>query len=93
MVTASSSNRPTNLPDMPESTLQQLLDLAAKFFKKDVSTLSGPGDIFESLGIDSVAALDLMTEVEDQFDIEIPDYELRDVKTFEQLASLVERRR
>ena len=40
------------------------------------------GDVFESLGVDSMQVLELLSELELEFDVEIPDYELRDVKTF-----------
>ena len=43
-------------------------------------------------GIDSVQAMDLLTELEDHFDVEIPDYELQDARTFAQLAEVLRRR-
>lgn len=74
------------------STAQRLMDLAAKRFEVDASTLKAEGDIFASLGIDSMHVLSLLTEVEMEFDVEIPDYELRDVKTFAQLAECIDQR-
>jgi acyl carrier protein len=41
----------------------------------------------------SMKALELLSEVELEFDVEIPDYELQDVKTFAQLAEKIEERR
>lgn len=74
------------------STVDTLLNLAAKTFGKDASTLSASDDFFEALGIDSLQAMDLLTELEDTFSVEIPDYELADVRTFEELAELIGRR-
>jgi len=74
------------------TTVEQLIQLAAKRFKADAGSLEAGGDIFQSLGIDSMHVLELLTEVELEFDVEIPDYELRDVKTFTQLAECIDRR-
>ena len=74
------------------TTLEQLLDLAGKRFKKDRAALLPAGDVFESLGVDSMQLLELLSELEAHFDVEIPDYELRDVRTFAELAACIERR-
>lgn len=72
--------------------IDRLLALAARRFSVDVSTLSAGQDLFEALGIDSLQALDLLTELEDTFDVEVPDYELQDVRTFAELAAVIEDR-
>ena len=74
------------------TTVTQLLELCAKRFHKDVSELAPESDVFESLGIDSMAVLSLLSELELHFEVEIPDYELRDVRNFSQLAECIERR-
>ena len=74
------------------TTVEQLIELSAKRFKVEASALKAQEDIFQSLGIDSMHVLELLTEVELEFDVEIPDYELRDVKTFAQLAECIDRR-
>ena len=74
------------------TTLTTLLSLAAKTFGKDASTLQAGDDFFEALGIDSLQAMDLLTELEDTFSVEIPDYELADVRTFQELAEIIGRR-
>jgi acyl carrier protein len=75
------------------ATLDELLDLAGKRFKKERSALLPEGDVFESLGVDSMQMLELLSELESHFDVEIPDYELRDVRTFTQLAACIDKRR
>ena len=74
---------------MAEKLVQRLMELAAKRFKADLSVLEADQDFFQALGIDSVQAMDLLTELEDEFDVEIPDYELQGVTTFEGLAKLI----
>ncbi|MCC7460272.1 MAG: acyl carrier protein [Proteobacteria bacterium] len=72
--------------------LQKLMELASKKFNVEKSTLSAKDDLFEKLQINSIQALSLLTDLEREFQIEIPDYELQDVKTFEQLAQLINNR-
>lgn len=74
------------------TTVSQLLELCAKRFHKDVSALRPDSDVFDSLGIDSMAVLSLLSELEQHFEVEIPDYELRDVRNFAQLAECIDRR-
>jgi acyl carrier protein len=45
--------------------------------------------MFDTLGIDSMDALELLTDLEQAFDVEIPDYEVQDVRTFQELAEVV----
>jgi acyl carrier protein len=71
---------------------KKLIALAAKRFDKDASTLTAGDDFFEKLGIDSYQAMDMLTELEEQFDVEIPDYEVQGVSTFGGLAELIGRR-
>jgi acyl carrier protein len=75
-----------------DSTVQRLIELAARRFKLDASTLAPGGDVFESLGVDSMQVLELLSELELEFDVEIPDYELRGVKTFGELARVIDQR-
>ena len=72
--------------------LNRLLDLAAKRFERDRTELDPLDDFFEKLGIDSYQAMELMSDIEEAFDVEIPDYELQGVKTFTALAEVLERR-
>ncbi len=72
---------------------ERLIRLAAKRYGADPEGIKPQHDIFESLGIDSFAAAELMSELEMDFDIEIPDYELQGVKTFAALAAVIDKRR
>ncbi len=74
-------------------TAQKLIELAARRFGADPSQLKPADDMFASLGIDSFQAADLMSEVEIEFDVEIPDYELQGIKTFQALAEKIDARR
>ncbi len=80
------------MPD-PNDTLTRLIALAAKRFSADAAALRPDDDFFETLGINSIQALELLSELEDEFDVEIPDYELQGVKTFTALAACIQKRR
>jgi len=73
--------------------LDRLIRLAAKKYGADAGTLRSDDDVFEKLGIDSFQAAELMSELELEFDVEIPDYELQGVKTFGALAAVIDKRR
>jgi acyl carrier protein len=73
--------------------VQELIALAATHFGVDAAQIEPTDDVFERLGIDSMKALELLTEIEMTFDVEIPDYELQDMKTFQDLADIIAQRR
>jgi acyl carrier protein len=74
-------------------TTARLITLAAKKFKVNAESLSADQDFFDALGIDSVQALELLSDLEIEFDVEVPDYELQGVKTFAALAQVIDDRR
>ncbi len=73
--------------------LDRLITLAADKYSVDAGTIKPEADVFETLGIDSFQAAELMSELEMEFDVEIPDYELQGVKTFSGLAGVIDKRR
>ena len=77
---------------MMSTSLDRLIQLSAKRYSVDASTITPSDDIFDKLGIDSFQAVELMSELELEFDVEIPDYELRGVKTFDELARVIDQR-
>jgi len=77
---------------MSDAILTRLLELAAKRFGADASTLQPNDDVFDALSIDSLQALELVTDLENAFGVEVPDYELQDARTFQQIADVVRER-
>ena len=73
--------------------VERLKELAVKRFGAPAEALGPDDDLFETLGIDSLQALDLLTDLEDAFDVEIPDYEIQGVTTLGGLAAVIERHR
>jgi acyl carrier protein len=70
----------------------RLLQLAAQRFQRTLEDLSLDDDLFAVLGIDSVQALELLSDLEREFRVEVPDYELADVRTFADLVDKIEER-
>jgi acyl carrier protein len=75
-----------------DHTLDEILNLAAAHFKVPREKLSPDDDFFNTLGIDSLQALDLLTRLEHHFRIELPDYELQGVSDFRTLANRIQAR-
>jgi len=75
-----------------DETLDEILNLAAAHFKVPREKLSPDDDFFQSLGIDSLQTLDLLTKLENHFRVELPDYELQGVTDFRTLAGKIQAR-
>ena len=75
-----------------EQTVDEVLDLAAAHFKVPRPQLSPDDDFFKKLGIDSLQTLDLLTRLENHFQVELPDYELQGVSDFRTLAQRIQSR-
>jgi acyl carrier protein len=75
-----------------EQTLDEILSLAANHFKVPRETLAPDDDFFQKLGIDSLQALELLTRLEQHFNVELPDYELQGVSDFRTLAERIQAR-
>lgn len=75
-----------------QKVLHELMDQASERFEVDRDALSPDDDLFAALGIDSMQALELITLLENHFSIELPDYELQDVRDFRGLATVIHER-
>ena len=75
-----------------QNTTEQILQLAAEHFKVPRQKLTPDDDFFKELGINSLQALDLLTRLEQHFQIELPDYELQGVSDFRTLAERIQSR-
>ena len=78
---------------MADEIVPRLQQIAVKRFGDRAAALTADADLFEVLGIDSLQALDLLTDLEEAFRVEIPDYELEGVSTLGGLAAIIRRRR
>lgn len=76
----------------PDQTVDEILTLASTHFKVPREKLTPDDDFFKTLGIDSLQALDLLTRLENHFNVELPDYELQGVTDFRTLATRIQSR-
>ncbi len=76
-----------------DDVMVELRRLAVARFGPAAGALAGGDDLFDGLGIDSLQALDLLTDLEAAFRCEIPDWELQGVTTLDGLAAVIRRRR
>jgi acyl carrier protein len=70
----------------------EILGLASRHFGIDRATLGPHDDLFDTLGINSLQVLELLTRLEEHFSIELPDYELQGVTDARGLAERIARR-
>jgi acyl carrier protein len=75
-----------------EQTTDEIIGLAASHFKVPREKLAPDDDFFEKLGINSMLALELLTRLENHFNVELPDYELQGVTSFRTLAERIQAR-
>jgi acyl carrier protein len=75
-----------------EQTTKEVLELATKHFKVVDGSLQADDDFYKKLGIDSLQALDMLSRLENHFQIELPDYEVQGVSDFKTLAERIQSR-
>jgi len=75
-----------------EQVTDEILTLASTHFKVSRETISPRDDFFKTLGIDSLQALELLTRLENHFNVELPDYEVQGVNDFSTLAERIQAR-
>lgn len=59
-------------------------------FDVDISELTENTNIEEDLGADSVEVIDLLMSLEDEFDVEIPDEAIDEIRTIADLTAYIE---
>jgi acyl carrier protein len=75
-----------------EQTTDEILDLTAACFGVPREQLGPEDDFFQKLGINSLQALELLTRLENHFNVELPDYEFQGVTNFRALAERIQAR-
>jgi acyl carrier protein len=77
----------------PESAVAtQIRTALAKHLKRDVSKIRGEDDLREDLGIDSLAMIELLFQIEEVFNLEIPNEDLSKITTVGDVIAYVEAR-
>ena len=75
---------------MSDELIQRVIKVIAATKRIPVETVTIDSD-FAGLGIDSMDAVEILFELENEFDINIPDDEVRSVRGIRQMCEGVER--
>ena len=72
---------------------EKLQEILAAQFDIDPETVTPETDIQEDLNADSLDVVDLIMSIEDEFEVEIPDTAVDEIKTVGELTKLIESQR
>lgn len=70
--------------------LEKVKSILSEQFDVMEDTITADTTIQDDLGADSLDVVDLLMSIEDEFDVEVPDEEIENIKTVGQLVSYVE---
>lgn len=70
---------------------EKLKDIIAEQLSVEADEVSLESNIQDDLGADSLDVVDLITTIEDEFDISIPDEAVEEIKTVGDIVSYVEK--
>lgn len=70
----------------------QIIQSLATYLKRDPSAITESHHLRDDLGLDSVAVIELLFEIEDRFKIQIPDQDLPGLSTVGSVADYVQQR-
>ena len=62
----------------------------ADYLKRDVKTIKPSDALRNDLGLDSMATIELLYQIEDAFDVQIPDKDLQTLVTVANVTAYVE---
>ena len=70
--------------------LEKVKAILAAQFDVEEDKLTEATDLQEELGADSLDVVDLLMSIEDEFEIEVPDDEIENIKTVGALVNYIE---
>ncbi len=70
--------------------LEKVKAILAEQFDVEEDTITMDTSVAEDLGADSLDVVDLLMSIEDEFEIEIPDTEIENMKTVGDLVKYIE---
>ena len=69
---------------------ERIKEILADQLDSDSDAMTMDSDIANDLGADSLDVVELLMSIEDEFDIEIPDEEIENIKTIGDLVRYIE---
>lgn len=70
--------------------LEKVKAILSEQFDAEEDTITPETNIADDLGADSLDVVDLLMSIEDEFEIEIPDEEVENIKTVGELVKYIE---
>ena len=70
--------------------LEKVKAILAEQFDVEEDKITADTDLQEDLGADSPDVVDLLMSIEDEFEVEVPDEEIENIKTVGSLVSYIE---
>jgi acyl carrier protein len=70
--------------------LEKIKVILAEQFDVEEDSIKPETDLQDDLGADSLDVVDLLMSIEDEFEIEIPDEEIENIRTVSDLVSYIE---
>ena len=70
--------------------LEKVKAILAEQFDVEEDKITADTDLQEDLGADSLDVVDLPMSIEDEFEVEVPDEEIENIKTVGSLVSYIE---
>lgn len=70
--------------------LEKVKAILAEQFDVEEDKITADTDLQEDLGADSLDVVDLLMSIENEFEVEVPDEEIENIKTVGSLVSYIE---
>lgn len=69
--------------------LEKVTKILSEQFSVDESSITANTNIAEDLGADSLDVVDILMSIEDEFEIEVPDEEVDNIRTVGELVNYI----
>ncbi|MET0513962.1 MAG: acyl carrier protein [Nitrospiraceae bacterium] len=73
-------------------TADKIITALAEYLKRDPATIQPTDHLRDNLGLDSMAVIELLYRIEETFNLQIPDQDLPNLTSVQQVISYVEKR-
>ncbi len=70
--------------------LEKVKAILAEQFDVEEDSITSETSIINDLGADSLDVVDLLMSIEDEFEVEVPDEEIENIKTVDDLVKYIE---
>ena len=70
--------------------LEKVKKILSEQFDVEEDRISADTSIINDLGADSLDVVDLLMSIEDEFEVEVPDEEIENIKTVDDLVKYIE---